>query len=807
MDATAPAMSPGMKPKSHWQREPFVKTTERGVSAETLYGGHRWPDDARVMPKYDRAGKVEIEKAESGKRKAGSEVGGFCLVPNRSNRCESALTSRGIRWSGLTSAATGIMILVACVTTAFAAEPAPVTVKEDAQSFTLENGLVTARIEKSTGDLTSLRYQGRELMAADGAGATGGYWSSVGRARAGGRNIASVRVNPKSNGGALVEVSCRNVNDPGRPASPLDVDIRYALGRGEHWIYTYAVWDHRPGYPGFSVGEARYCLKLNPDVFDYMTIDEDRRRVMPSGDDWDKGAPTNLKEARLMTTGVHKGTVEHKYDYSALFTEMPAFGWSSTKDNVGLWIINPSLEYIGGGPTKAELTGHLDVNPRGLPTLLNMWLGSHYGGTSFAVGTNEAWTKFIGPFLIYCNATEAKANVEESQMALWREAVARARAEEQRWPYAWLVDSNYPPAQNRSEVRGQIVLADRLNPGATMSNVWVGVTAPDYVLPSVGFGGGGGGRRFGTNNFFRPGFTNTAGSTNFSPRGSGPTGGINPPGGLGRNGFPTKLDWQRDAKFYQFWVRADAQGRFNIPNVRAGEYWLRAIADGVIGEFVMTNVTVAAGASMGLGTLEWQPVRHGKTVWEIGVPDRTAREFRHGDHYWQWGLYFKYIDEFPNDVNFVIGKSNWRTDWNYVQPPRVSRRNSGPVLSEEDEVEEVQARRGSPGEGVESSVWAIRFDMEKEQAGRATLRLAFCGTHQGTRVEVLVNGKSVGDTGTLPSTSAMQRDGIRAFWIEKPVGFDAALLKAGENVIQLKSHANGWSQGVMYDCVRLEIAE
>jgi len=91
--------------------------------------------------------------------------------------------------------------------------------------------------------------------------------------------------------------------------------------------------------------------------------------------------------------------------------------------------------------------------------------------------------------------------------------------------------------------------------------------------------------------------------------------------------------------------------------------------------------------------------------------------------------------------------------------------------------------------------------------GRATLRLAFCGTHQGCNVEVLVNGASVGETGTLPSTSAMQRDGIRAFWLEKPIGFDAALLKAGENIIQLKSHANSWSQGVMYDCVRLEVVK
>jgi hypothetical protein len=74
-------------------------------------------------------------------------------------------------------------------------------------------------------------------------------------------------------------------------------------------------------------------------------------------------------------------------------------------------------------------------------------------------------------------------------------------------------------------------------------------------------------------------------------------------------------------------------------------------------------------------------------------------------------------------------------------------------------------------------------------------------------VEVFVNDKSVGETGTLPSTSAMQRDGIRAFWVERPVSFDASQLKKGVNIIKLKSHANTWSQGVMYDVVRLELDE
>jgi rhamnogalacturonan endolyase len=261
-------------------------------------------------------------------------------------------------------------------------------------------------------------------------------------------------------------------------------------------------------------------------------------------------------------------------------------------------------------------------------------------------------------------------------------------------------------------------------------------------------------------------------------------------------------DWQRDAKHYQFWVRADTQGGFAVPNVRPGHYWLRAIADGVIGEFVQTNVVVETGATNHLETLTWSPTRYGHTLWQIGIPDRTAREFRHGDHYWQWGLYFKYVEEFPNDVNFVIGQSDWSRDWNYVQPPRIHRQNNLPVVEEEDE--EAEAKPVVVSDGLESSVWNINFNLTESLTETATLRLAFCGTHRGCNVEVWVNGESVGQTGILPSTSAMQRDGIRAFWIEKPIPFDAGLLNPGKNVIQLKSHADSWSQGVMYDCVRLE---
>jgi len=51
---------------------------------------------------------------------------------------------------------------------------------------------------------------------------------------------------------------------------------------------------------------------------------------------------------------------------------------------------------------------------------------------------------------------------------------------------------------------------------------------------------------------------------------------------------------------------------------------------------------------------------------QIGIPDRKAAEYKHGDDFRHWGLWFEYPKDFPNDVNFIIGKSDERDDWNYA---------------------------------------------------------------------------------------------------------------------------------------------
>jgi rhamnogalacturonan endolyase len=220
-------------------------------------------------------------------------------------------------------------------------------------------------------------------------------------------------------------------------------------------------------------------------------------------------------------------------------------------------------------------------------------------------------------------------------------------------------------------------------------------------------------------------------------------------------------------------------------------------------------VAVAAGEAQSLGELLWEPPRFGRTLWEIGIPDRTAREFRHGDHYWKWGLYYQYPQEFPQDVNFIIGQSDWRHDWNYAQPPRILAAGQ-PVISEDEEAGNDNNTTAAPAyqsRGLENSTWKIQFALTNAPAGQATLRLAFAGARDGSRVEVALNDRLIGDTGSLPATGVMHRDGIRGYWFERSLNFDAALLRPGTNIFKLTSHADNWTQGVLYDCVRLELHE
>jgi rhamnogalacturonan endolyase len=598
-----------------------------------------------------------------------------------------------------------------------------VTVHEDAATFTLANGVVTARVLKRNGDLASFQYRGVEMLNFK-SGHAGGYWShDVTGAK---ELVTRVTLDPRTNSGTRGEVSVKGVSGgvkmghgPGAAKDgdfPADIEIRYALARDDSAVYTYCTFEHRPEYPAATMTEARFAAKL-ADMFDWMTLDAKR----------DQAFPADLREG-------------DKYIYTAVQFDHPVYGWSSPAQQTGFWLVNPSVEYLSGGPTKVEFLCHRDTTPVAAPIVLNYWRSSHYGGAAVEVGAGEAWTKVVGPFLLY-------ANSGGDQRGLWRDAQARAAKEAAAWPFDWVAGIDYPARAGRTTVRGQLVLADPQAPGAKTPNLLVGLTPAAYPSP-----------------FVRPG------------------------------GPPRQIDWQTDAKHYQFWVRGDESGHFTIPHVRPGTYTLRAFADGVLGEFARADVRVAAGQPLDLGQLAWTPVRRGRQLWDVGIPNRNGSEFAGGGEYADPEISLKYATRFPQDVNFVIGRSDFRKDWFFQHVPH-----------NEDPNAKAAPFFGVRGNG-RATPFTIAFELPAAGKGRATLRLAICGTST-RQLDVTVNDRPIGSIALPMGDGAIARHGQQGLWYERELPFDAALLKAGANVLRIVVPAGPINNGILYDYVRLELDE
>ena len=528
-----------------------------------------------------------------------------------------------------------VFFLAVCVSSVAALAADPVTVAEDATTFTLSNGVITALVSKHSGDLISMKFKGAEMLATfmkDGApdlvldppgdpghsqfGMTDhnyGFWSHDTVAD---RIESKITIDPKSNDGERGEVSVKGFSDgkklghgPGAPQDgdfAADIEIRFALGRGDSGVYTYCTFDHKPEYPNATLGEARFCVKLSS-IFDWMLVDDHHNMYYPpepEANGWDD-----------------------KYNYTTTQFEHPAFGWASVEKNQGFFIVNASVEYLTGPPTKVEFECHRDTNQnRRARAFLNYWRSSHYGGGGVDVAKGEHWTKVIGPFLLYCNTGN-------NPQTIWADAIAQQRRESAKWPFDWVDGVDYPHKNQRSTVSGQMVLSDPLMPGGgggRCRNLRVGLSYPDYTVTTS-----------------RPSATNM-------PAGH--------------------ITWQTDSKHYEFWVHGDdnTRGVFEFRLSGPGIYTMHAIADGVLGEYAKADVTIEAGKDLDLGKItRWTPVRRGQQVWEIGTPNRSGAEFFKGDDYFHDGDVGLGICAccFRNDVNFTIGKSDTHKDWFYLQVP------------------------------------------------------------------------------------------------------------------------------------------
>lgn len=498
-----------------------------------------------------------------------------------------------------------------------------VTASKGDGTYTLANGTVSIVITCADGSIKSWTYNGTNVLS---GGDSGGqvYWELEA-----GNGTCTLTSDPASNGGEQAEIRIHTTGS----TNNLDVDMDYALLRGSSGFYATGILTHPASYAATSGGEWRANV-YNGSIFDWNSLDVMRNGASSAGGptgwldttkaDWVNGSAVTGApvEVELAPSGVYVC----KYSWTADWGDTDAWGWSSSSQNIGMFIALGSKEYYNGGPKKRELMGSMLDGP----DLLNMLGGSHYAQDEIAetIAAGTALSKVYGPFFYYNNSVPA--GTANANTVLFADAIAQAQAEQAAWPYAWFVnpangDGNYVPESGRGTVTGTLTIADAGAPNASPADMWIGLAPDDGLDPQAQF------------------FT------------------------------------------YQYWVRTGCDGSFTIPHVIAGSYALWAFGRGAAGTFttatgkipnssILTSFTqptasiaVSAGQTQDLGTVVITPPRTAATIWEIGVPDRDSHEFLNGAiAYTNWSTsYETYAANFGNGVTYTVGTDDYAKVWNY----------------------------------------------------------------------------------------------------------------------------------------------
>ncbi|KAL8047045.1 hypothetical protein ABFX02_08G212900 [Erythranthe guttata] len=523
--------------------------------------------------------------------------------------------------------------------------------------------------------------------------------------------------------------------------APLNVDKRFVMLKDSPGFYTYAVLERLPGWPFFYIQEGRVVFKLNENMFQYMAVSDERQRYMPKVKDRTNGQVLDYKEAVLLTNATNPAfnrEVDDKYLYTCDNKDIKVHGWVGSNPSLGFWMITPSNEFRTGGPLKQDLTTHLG------PTVLNYFTSTHYAGEALAIKfkTEEYWKKVIGPVYIYLNSNDS-ANADPS--VLWIDAKQRMQKEEASWPYEFPLSKDFVKSNQRGALSGQLLVRDwfvnkQAVPGASA-----------YV-------------------------------------------GLAPPGEVG--------SWQYENKGYQFWTKTNKDGSFSIKNVIPGNYSLFAYVPGFIGDYKhASDITITPGSKIEATDVVFVAPRNGPTLWEIGIPDRSAAEFfipntdsrfkihqykKPVERFRQYGLWERYEKLYPQkDLVFTIGSSNYSKDWFFSQ---VTRNVGGKFVG---------------------TTWQILFNLKNvEKTGNYTLQLALASAHFA-ELHVRFNDRNSPPqftTGTIGMDNALARHGIRGIYHHYGVLVPGSRLFVGRNTLFLTQAANNATKftEVMYDYIRLE---
>ena len=361
-------------------------------------------------------------------------------------------------------------------------------------TVTMNNGIVTMTCSKTGGDvsyfalnalsttnlinpnndyalsLTHIGGQGNDYWTTVGGGGTGAIYSVV------------------TNNGQIVDIMIRNPRASGNtalyPNGEWDWAEHHVMRAGEAGFYTYHVWRHWVNQPAayyWADSWQGYCGSIfntttNADgsvnyAWDFSASDVPINLLIaslpplgsippndgvpgevailpktsyisqPTGSYYEPGWPVYTQPLGL-TSDLYPTTT--KYDQCSYQGASNTFRsvWGMATDQVGLWSILGSFEFINGGPTKQK--GSVSGNYMYNDDAEGHGLGSV---NDPGVADGQVFTKVIGPYFMY-------ANTGTNHLQLWTNAQNEAAIMVSNWPYAWLDESEQDYPRHRGMVTG-----------------------------------------------------------------------------------------------------------------------------------------------------------------------------------------------------------------------------------------------------------------------------------------------------------------------------------------------------------------